>query len=236
MNEELWLGAATPSQGLDYLCSDGLYRRTGLSANRRKAGRRKLRLFLCACVRRIWELTPAGACREAVALGERLAEGEDVRAQISALPDGRPGSGPLEHRHAAHAAMACVETNIRWAASAGAQAAVMAAGWAREADLDRGLQRYHRAIAEEVLAQTAVLRDVFGNPFRPVPLDPAWRTSDAVALARAMYESRDFAAMPILADALQDAGCEDGAILSHCRGPGPHVRGCFVVDLLLKKG
>jgi hypothetical protein len=78
----------------------------------------------------------------------------------------------------------------------------------------------------------AILRDIFGNPFRPVALDASWLTSDVVALARQMYESRDFTAMPILADALQDAGCEDEAVLSHCRSDGPHVRGCWVIDLL----
>ena len=66
--------------------------------------------------------------------------------------------------------------------------------------------------------------------------DPAWRTSTALALARQMYESRDFAAMPILADALQDAGCDSDIVLSHCRGDGPHVRGCWVVDAILGKG
>jgi hypothetical protein len=80
-----------------------------------------------------------------------------------------------------------------------------------------------------------VIRCIFGNPFRPVAVDPAWRTDTVVALARQMYESRDFGAMPILADALQDAGCTNEDVLSHCRGPGPHVRGCWVVDLVLGK-
>ncbi len=71
------------------------------------------------------------------------------------------------------------------------------------------------------------------NPFRPVAFDPAWRTESVVALARGMYETRDFAPMPVLADALDDAGCADPDILAHCRGPGPHVRGCWVVDLVL---
>ncbi|MDY3557619.1 hypothetical protein R5W23_000146 [Gemmata sp. JC673] len=64
---------------------------------------------------------------------------------------------------------------------------------------------------------------------------PEWRTETVLALAREMYESRDFSAMPILADALQDAGCNNEDVLNHCRGPGPHVRGCWVVDLLLGK-
>ena len=79
-------------------------------------------------------------------------------------------------------------------------------------------------------------RDIFGNLFRPVAFSPEWRTSTALLLARQMYESRDFSAMPILADALQDAGCEDADILAHCRGPGPHGRGCWCVDLVLGNG
>jgi hypothetical protein len=78
-------------------------------------------------------------------------------------------------------------------------------------------------------------RDIFGNPFRPVTFSPEWRTDTAVALASQMYESREFGAMPILADALQDAGCDNEDILNHCRGDGPHVRGCWVVDLVLGK-
>jgi hypothetical protein len=81
-----------------------------------------------------------------------------------------------------------------------------------------------------------ILRDIFGNPFRPVTIDPIWRTSTAVAIANGMYESRDFGAMPILADALQEAGCDSDDILNHCRAAGGiHVRGCWVVDLVLDK-
>ena len=62
-----------------------------------------------------------------------------------------------------------------------------------------------------------------------------WRTDTALTLARQMYESRDFSAMPILADALQDAGCDNADILNHCRGEGPHARGRWVIDLVLGK-
>ncbi|MBM3980173.1 MAG: hypothetical protein FJ304_07780 [Planctomycetes bacterium] len=81
----------------------------------------------------------------------------------------------------------------------------------------------------------AILRDIFGNPFRPVTFAPEWRTDTAIALARTMYEAREFSAMPILADALQDAGCDNDDVLSHCRAPGAHVRGCWVCDLVLGK-
>ena len=79
------------------------------------------------------------------------------------------------------------------------------------------------------------VRDIFGNPFRPVTFDPRWRTSDVLGLARAIYDDRAFDRMPILADALMDAGCADEQVLGHCRGDGPHVRGCWVVDLVLGK-
>jgi hypothetical protein len=87
------------------------------------------------------------------------------------------------------------------------------------------------------LLQNAIerLRDVVGNPFCPVAFAPEWRTDTALSLAKQMYKSRDFSAMPILADALQDAGCDSDDILSHCRGEGAHVRGCWVVDLVLGK-
>ena len=80
------------------------------------------------------------------------------------------------------------------------------------------------------------VRDIFGNPFRPVTLDPSWQTSSTVSLAQSMYDSRDFVAMPILADALEEAGCRQEEILGHCRGESAtHVRGCWVVDLVLGK-
>jgi len=94
---------------------------------------------------------------------------------------------------------------------------------------------------ESLSAQRSLVRDVFGNPFRPVVVNPAWLTPVAVALARAAYDERlpsgdlERAPVAILGDALEDAGCADEQFLSHLRGPGPHVRGCFVLDLLLGK-
>jgi hypothetical protein len=83
--------------------------------------------------------------------------------------------------------------------------------------------------------QIRLLRDVIPNPYRPVSFSASWRTPTALTLANQMYDSRDFGAMPILADALQDAGCNGEEALGHCRGGDPHVRGCWVVDLLLGK-
>jgi hypothetical protein len=83
--------------------------------------------------------------------------------------------------------------------------------------------------------QCAVFRDILGNPFRPAAADPAWLTSTVAQLASGIYADRAFDRLPFLGDALEDAGCADRAILDHCRSPGPHVRGCWVVDLLLGK-
>ena len=83
--------------------------------------------------------------------------------------------------------------------------------------------------------QAALVRDIFGNPFRPVAFDPRWRTADVMGLARAIYDEGAFDRLPLLADALMDAGCEDEQVLGHCRSAGPHVRGCWVVDLVLGK-
>lgn len=95
------------------------------------------------------------------------------------------------------------------------------------------LEYLDQPISPNYLPTAALLvRDAFGNPFRPVALDPSWRTEAVVALAEGIYAERAFERMPVLADALEDAGCAHADILSHCRGDGPHVRGCWVVDLL----
>jgi hypothetical protein len=90
----------------------------------------------------------------------------------------------------------------------------------------------------ERAARCAFLRDLFGNPFRPVTVDPywlAWNDGTVRRLARTIYDKRRFEDLPVLADALEDAGCTDTYVLNHCRAPGEHVRGCWVVDLLLGK-
>ena len=80
-----------------------------------------------------------------------------------------------------------------------------------------------------------LLHELFGNPFRRVTLDPRWLTSNVRDLARTIYEERAFDRLPILADALMDAGCDNEQVLSHCRDGKEHVRGCWVIDLILGK-
>src|SRR5262249_24211602 len=79
----------------------------------------------------------------------------------------------------------------------------------------------------------ALVREVLGNPFRPAGCEPAWRTETALALARRVYDERAFERLPILADALEDAGCDGAGLLAHLRGGGDHVRGCWALDLVL---
>jgi hypothetical protein len=105
--------------------------------------------------------------------------------------------------------------------------------WDRAAAANRTIQPdepdYHFA-----LPRYRLFEELIGPDPLP-PFSPDWRTNTVLSLARTMYESRDFGAIPILADALQDAGCDNDAILSHCRSEGPHVRGCWVLDVVLGK-
>jgi len=88
----------------------------------------------------------------------------------------------------------------------------------------------------EASGQDNLLRCLLGPlPFRPVPLDAAWLTPDVLGIAQSLYEGGSFPDLPVLADALEEAGCHDSDILGHLRSPGPHARGCWVVDLLLAK-
>ncbi|OWK46984.1 hypothetical protein FRUB_00683 [Fimbriiglobus ruber] len=89
------------------------------------------------------------------------------------------------------------------------------------------------AVAERT-AQAILLRDIF-NPFRAIILDPTWQSSTVLTLASGIYTDRAFDRLPILADALEEAGCDDPDLLNHCRSEGPHARGCWAVDLLLGK-
>jgi hypothetical protein len=123
---------------------------------------------------------------------------------------------------------------LRWAAAGAASPSANAADSPRYIRLWTESQQR----SGEGAAQARILRCILGNPFHPVVADPAWRTwndSTIPRLAQAVYDDRTFAALPILADALEEAGCDNADILAHCRSGGEHVRGCWVVDLLLGK-
>jgi hypothetical protein len=178
-----------------------------------RSGRRKTRLLACAALRHYWQhwwVTSPDVRELGIAdIAERHADGLITESALR-----------FAQKLGVCAPVTWVYDLDPWRAAAGAiSCAIQVPG----SDLDH-------------LSGLRLLRDIFRNPFRPVAFDPDWRTSTAVALAQQMYDTRDFAAMPILADALQDAGCESPDILDHCRDPrGVHVRGCFVVDLILEK-
>jgi hypothetical protein len=188
---------------------------------------RKLRLVLTGIARQSWEQLHDERSHRAVVVAERHADGEApdielIGAHVIAeqAREESWSSVMLEARtFAAHAAWPPDEDDgrIRFLVR-------QALGWVKGGAFDPDPAR---------VAQ--LFRDIFGNPFRSVAFSTGWRTDTVHALARQMYESRDFSPMPILADALQDPGCDSAEILDHCRGPGPHVRGCWVVDLVLGK-
>jgi hypothetical protein len=177
-----------------------------------KASDRKLRLLLVACCYLEYRKSKTGI--PAFDIVERFADGQatlnDVRTHWLT-----PGSVNQ---------FAWPERPLEWAASFVTQCP------RSEEDVEEDQEGYPPAIE-----LPPIFRDIFGNPFRPVTINPAWRTSNVTALAQSIYADRAFNRMPILADALEDAGCDNADILNHCRQPGEHVRGCWVVDLLLGK-
>jgi hypothetical protein len=199
---------------------------------RGRLGARKLRLLGCASVRQVWPALDNAGMRQAVEAAERYADGELTDAELDAA--GTAAWRAMDQQDlAAFAAIACTlqtASQTIWAAVAHAGVAA-----ARAAILAVGSGLATQATAAAWRPHAALGRCVCGNPFRPLVISPtvlAWRDGLLVSAARRMYESRDFAEMPVLADMLEDAGCGDAPILAHCRGPGPHARGCFVVDVL----
>ncbi len=186
---------------------------------------RQLRLFGCACARRVWSLLSEPA-REAVETMERLLPPERARRE--------PGLGVntpaalAEHANRILAAsppspvvLALLEHGYRGSVHAATRAL---------AAMPRDAWR------SELAAQCDLVRCIFGNPFRPARLTLAWLEANRGVvrdLARVIHDEARFADLPILADALEDAGCTDGQVLEHCRAPGPHGRGCWLLDLLL---
>jgi hypothetical protein len=179
---------------------------------KRKASHRKLRLFAVAC---------CYICRRGDS-NKRLRE--DYESVVRYVD----GTGSLE------------EVRRRWhPPSSGSTWPERPFIWARDfatiaAHPEENAGRYeHFPSAAEAVP---LIHEVFGNPFRKVKFSPKWHTDTAVTLAQQMYESREFSAMPILADALQDAGCDNEDVLTHCRDANAvHVRGCWVVDFVLKR-
>jgi hypothetical protein len=220
MTEEEWLASDDP---------ETIYRRINTGE---KPSLRKSHLFGVACCHRVSHLIDDERLRQVLETLARHAESpetvppeEDEQLRQIAYRLVGP-SAVRQQRDAASAA--------RWAVLNVAQGIDGAAAWHAATAIARVHGRNQLDPAERK-TQSFLLRCIFGNPFRPVALDPSWRTSTVVALAEGIYADRAFDRLPILADALQDAGCGNESVLSHCRSGGPHARGCWVVDLLLGK-
>jgi hypothetical protein len=236
VTEAEWLACDDPQKMLEFL--------------RGKMSDRKMRLFAVACCRRVAYMVfedPehadwVAAIRDSVPVGELLADGLASRQELE-----RCGAYDFSGWRLAGAFLACSDPQATfykvpsdilfdvqefafdyWEAGAGRYTTY-------KATRDERMMRAEAAEAAERAAQTNILRDIFGNPFRPVTCNPAWQTANVVALAQAIYDERAFDRMPILGDALEDAGCDNADILTHCRQPAEHVRGCWVVDLILGK-
>ena len=246
MTEAEWLACSDPQSMLQFL--------------RRTASDRKVRLFAVACCWRVWPSLEQEEFRDAVRKAESFADGladraEMVQAYEKALAifsklrgkDNGPGAALTS------SAFPSPPKSI-WARIADAlddpwwedefdkgdrlAPALVTAQHAARAAADLQGQRqfyYAPAMLAEQREQTALVRCLFGNPFRPPPVSGAWLTPEVRALAAAIYAERAFDRMPLLADALEAAGCTDTDLIEHCRSGQQHARGCWVVDLLLGK-
>jgi hypothetical protein len=204
-----------------------------------EASERKRRLFECACCRIVWQQLNDERTRHAVEVAELYADGLVDDAEREAASGFARAAWDAERAGVLPPHDDPYHLFIYRPYSAAAYNATLAMGWWGGAPaFDAPSKIIIEAAPDQVTMRAAVnsvFAELFGDPFDPVAFDRVWRTTTALSLASQMYESRDFSAMPILADALQDAGCEDEQILSHCRSNGQHVRGCWVVDLVLGK-
>jgi hypothetical protein len=231
MTEAEWLASADPTPMIRFV--EGT------------AGDRKRRLYAVACCRHLQQhgLLAEPLYQEALLTAERFADGTATVRKLKEARDTIEGAHPGQFEPTTRGYAA-------WALRQSLATRDHVAGfWASEACCNalaaraRGDRAWDQEVHEAMLAAAtvarrslaALVRCVHGNPFRPVAIVPAWRTSAVLALSTQMYETRDFSPMPVLADALQDAGCENADILNHCRSDDLHVRGCWVVDLLLGK-
>jgi hypothetical protein len=197
---------------------------------------RRSRLFGAAACRRVWHLLPDARSRKAVEVAERYGQAgatdEELEAAYEEAFD--VGAALAESGDEGRAALRCAA----WAACGTAHPDELAEAVAQGAAEAAGT-------GEEEGAQANLLRCVFGNPFRSIALDPSWLTWNGCTvqhLAQAAYDNRTLPAgtldndrLAVLADALEDAGCNDTDLLNHFRLPSVHVRGCWGVDLVLGK-
>jgi hypothetical protein len=201
---------------------------------REKGTARQLRLFACACCRSIAAHFIDPRSLPAVKVAEQYADGAATDAELVAVWE------------AADQALRDILDAMDEDGDEHPYSAAVAAHWCALQSTSRSDVVYkvsHTAYwalrgtdaLDEDETQAALLEDILGRPASITSADPAWLTGTVVSLAEGIYADRAFDRLPILGDALEDAGCDDADILDHCRSTGPHVRGCWVLDLLLGK-
>ncbi len=219
MTESEWLQASDPNALLTFLRGQG------------RISDRKRRLYACACCRQLWPLMTDRA-RQAVEAAERYADGRATKADLrrarqavraARYEEARTDRGPAFGVCWA-AEVVASENGFFWAPDEVARAAAWLPNWA-----DR--------VRPEFLAR--LVRDLIANPFQPLPaVNPSWLSwhDGAVGrMARTIYEEARFDDLPILADALEEAGCGSDILLAHCRSGEVHARGCWAVDAILAR-
>jgi len=225
MNEADWLTCEQPPLMVEFLRAIGQ-----LTA-------RKARLFAVACCRRIWSLLLDARSRRAVEAAEAFADGqigiEELTAAYDAANVACNATDPTDKSYYVAASLAReVAYTLPRPGCSCVSVAAAAVGDA-VADPTTAARAYTAARAEELARQCHLVRDLFGNPFRPVSVDPSWRTATVVALAQVTYDERKWQEMAVLGDTLEASGCRDQVILAHCRSSESHARGCWVCDLWL---
>jgi hypothetical protein len=230
MTEQEWLVCTDPQKMLEFL--------------RGRSSERKLRLFAVACCRWVDGLVAEVRGQNAVEAAERYADGGVTSEDLATARKGAVMEAKLDRAG-----------NLGWcwdipewptvlvvSASLTLEEAAEAACGAVLCATHLERLRHRQPADTRRTIQADLLRNVFGNPFRPVRINTAWLSSTVSMLATAAYQERalpsgelDPARLCILADALEEAGCEDVDILGHLRSPGPHVRGCWSLDLLLER-
>ena len=198
-----------------------------------QASPRKLRLYAVGCCRRIWQLLRDDRCRHAVEVAQRFVDGRATAFELESA--GRMVAGVAR----VWGDIGSVVARSTFALGGAAWAATRSSAWlaAWDAAWDARVVARDKVRGtdweKERAWQAGLLRDLVGNPFRPSRVEPAWLTQDVMQLAQVIYDESQFGEMPYLGDALLDAGCDDLAMLEHCRSREPHYRGCWVIDLLL---
>jgi hypothetical protein len=198
---------------------------------------RKFRLFGCACIRRVWSHLASDQLQDAVETAERFADSSATSAELEEARKKAHqlcrGEGDIIADHGPMAVTSLCEATAGSFRPAESTAAVAA-----EARSDEGAD-WNDAHVQEARAQADLIRDVFGDPFQPATMAGAHRTPTVFSLAQAAYDERQLPSgeldphrLAVLADALEEIGAA-GELVAHLRGPGPHVRGCHVVDLCL---